>query len=111
MKIDELKWILNFDEVEITLNPYFLSNEFEDKGNVVLIKKNSDSNLRLSELKDICYQCPDLENHPDLVLMVLFNFDSNYIITSYTIAATKYKISSVDLKKYDNLIGEKIERT
>ncbi|PAT02027.1 hypothetical protein CI105_03970 [Candidatus Izimaplasma bacterium ZiA1] len=111
MKIEELKSVLGFDNVDITLNPYYLNNEFEDKGSVILIKEKTDSPLKLSDISDLCFQCPDLVNHEDLVLMVIINFNKDYIITSYTIAGTKYKINSNDLKKYENLIGEKIERT
>ena len=111
MKIDALKSLLGFDSVEMTLNPYFYNNEFEDKGSVILIKKRIGSTLTISDLSDLCFQCPELENHEDLVLMVIVNFNKDYIITSYTIAGSRYKINSNDLKKYENIIGEKIERT
>lgn len=109
MKLEELRIQLHFDEVLYVKNPYFYIRDYEDKAVVVLIKKEIDSELSFSNLEKICFECPDMEQHKDLVKMVLFNVNKDDKIMNYSIAASKYKVLRSDIVQYEQFVNSKIE--
>lgn len=100
---------LHFDKAHVSLNPYFFGNQYEEKGVLVLMKLESESNLEYLDIENLCFQCPTLESHPDLVSMLLFLFDKDDVIYDYSIASSKYKITRSDVLKYERMIGKKID--
>jgi len=109
MNKEELKKQLHFDEVIYVKNPYFYIRDYEDQGVLVLIKKEIGSSLSFADLDNVCFECPEIEHHNDLIKMVLFNVDKDMLIVNYSIAASKYKILRSDTIKYEKFIGKKIE--
>lgn len=100
---------IHFDKAHVSLNPYFFGNEYEEKGVLVLLKIENGSDLDYLDVENICFQCPTLESHPDLISMILFLFDSENKIYDYSIASTKFKVTRSDILKYEELIGEIID--
>lgn len=96
---------LHFDKAYISLNPYFFGNKYEEKGLLVLLKIEKDSDLDYLDIENLCFQCPTIESHPDLISMVLFLFDDSNKIYDYSIASTKYKVTRGDTLKYEEMIG------
>jgi hypothetical protein len=105
----EILELINFDKAHVSLNPYFFGNEYEEKGVLILLKIEKDSDFDYIDIENICFQCPTIESHPDLISMVLFLFDSDNLIYDYSIASTKFKVSRNDILKYEKLIGEVID--
>ena len=103
-KLEILKY-LHYDKANISLNPYFFGNDYEEKGVLVLMKLEKDSDLDYLEIEDICFQCPVIEGHPELISMVLFLFDKDDKIYDYSIASSKFKITRSDFLKYEKMIG------
>ena len=100
---------IHFDKAHVSLNPYFFGNEYEEKGVLVLLKIENGSDLDYLDIENICFQCPTIESHPDLISMTLFLFDSDNKIYDYSIASTKFKVTRSDILKYEQLIGEIID--
>jgi len=100
---------IHFDKAHVSLNPYFFGNKYEEKGVLVLLKIEDGSDLDYLDIENICFQCPNMESHPDLISMVLFLFDSDNKIYDYSIASSKYKVSRSSVLNYEKLIGEVIE--
>lgn len=96
---------IHFDKAHVSLNPYFFGNEYEEKGVLVLLKIEKDSDLDYLDIENICFQCPTIHSHPDLISMILFLFDSENKIYDYSIASTKFKVTRSDMLKYEQLIG------
>lgn len=96
------------DEVEYVKNPYFYIRDYEDKGVIVLLKKDKDITMSLKDLENVCFECPDLEQHEGLIKMILFHVNKENIIHSYTIASTKYKVLRSEIILYESLIGTKL---
>ena len=96
---------LHFDKAHISLNPYFFGNEYEEKGVLVLMKLEKGSDLEYLDIENLCFQCPVIEGHPELVMMILFLFDKDDKIYDYSIASSKFKISRSDVLKYEQMIG------
>lgn len=96
---------LHFDKAHISLNPYFFGNEYEEKGILVLMKLEKDSDLDYLDIENLCFQCPVIEGHPELIIMILFLFDKDEKIYDYSIASSKFKISRSDFLKYEKMIG------
>lgn len=109
MKLNELMSELHFDEVLFVKNPYFYIRDYEDKGVIVLLKKDKDVGITFEKLKNVCFECPDMEYHKSLVKMVLFNVDKDNKIVNYSIASSKYKVLRSDILKYEKYIGYKLE--
>lgn len=107
-KIEILEKI-HFDKAHVSLNPYFFGNEYEEKGVLVLLKIEKDSDLDYLDIENICFQCPAIESHPELISMVLFLFNNENIIYTYSIASTKFKVSRNEILKYEELIGKRID--
>jgi len=107
-KIEILK-LLHFDKAHVSLNPYFFGNKYEEKGVLVLLKIEEGSDFEYLDIENICFQCPTIESHPDLISMILFLFDSDNKIYDYSIASTKFKVTRSTILKYETLIGEVIE--
>lgn len=103
-KIEILKKI-HFDKAHVSLNPYFFGNKYEEKGVLVLLKIENGSDLDYLDIENICFQCPTLESHPDLISMILYLFDSDNRIYDYSIASTKFKVTRSDILKYEQMIG------
>ncbi|MBN2604504.1 MAG: hypothetical protein JXR62_01615 [Bacilli bacterium] len=101
--------ILHFDKAHVSLNPYFFGNQYEEKGVLVLLKIEKDSNLEYLDIENLCFQCPTLESHPDLISMLLFLFDKDDVIYDYSIASSKYKITRKETLQYEQMIGKKID--
>lgn len=100
---------IHFDKAHVSLNPYFFGNEYEEKGVLVLLKTENGSNFDYLDIENVCFQCPTIESHPNLISMVLFLFDSDNRIYDYSIASTKFKVNRSDVLKYEELIGEIID--
>ncbi len=100
---------IHFDKAHVSLNPYFFGNEYEEKGVLILLKIEKGSDLDYLDIENICFQCPTIESHPDLISMILFLFDSDNKIYDYSIASTKFKVTRSDILKYEELIGEIID--
>ncbi|GEM_PF-2866431 len=100
---------LHFDKTHISLNPYFFGNEYEEKGVLVLMKLTKGSDLDYLDIDNICFQCPKMESHPQLVTMILYLFNKDNKIYDYSIAASKYKITRSDSLKYEKIIGTIID--
>ncbi|MCK5761810.1 MAG: hypothetical protein KAH16_02795 [Candidatus Izimaplasma sp.] len=96
---------LHFDKAYISLNPYFFGNELEEKGVLVLTKLEKGSDLDYLDIENICFQCLEIVDHPELIMMILFLFDKNNKIYDYSIAASKFKITRSDFLKYEEMIG------
>ncbi|MCK5762348.1 MAG: hypothetical protein KAH16_05570 [Candidatus Izimaplasma sp.] len=96
---------LHFDKAHSSLNPYFFGNEYEEKGVLVLMKLEKGSDLDYLDIDNICFQCPVIEGHPELIMMILFLFDKNNKIYDYSIASSKFKINRSDILKYEEMIG------
>lgn len=109
MRLQELINQLHFDEVIYVKNPYFYIRDYEDKGVIVLIKKEKNSDLQFRDLENICFECPEIENHSELIRMVLFNVSKEDKIVSYSIASSKYKILRSDILKYEKFINIELE--
>lgn len=105
----ELLELVHFDKAHVSLNPYFFGNEYEEKGVLILLKIEEGSNLDYLDIENICFQCPNMEAHPDLISMVLLLFDKDNVIYDYSIAASKYKVTRSTVLMYEKLIGEVIE--
>ncbi len=105
----EILEMIHFDKAHVSLNPYFFGNEYEEKGVLVLLKIETDSDFDYLDIEDICFQCPTIESHPDLISMILFLFDSDNKIYDYSIASTKFKVTRSDILNYEKLIGEVID--
>jgi len=95
--------------LQASVVPYFFKNGAEEKGVLILMKLEKGSDLDYLDIENICFQCPIIENHPELISMILFLFDENNIIYDYSIAASKYKITRSDTLKYEKMIGVKID--
>lgn len=100
---------IHFDKAHVSLNPYFFGNEYEEKGVLVLLKIENGSDLDYLDVENICFQCPTIESHPDLISMILFLFDNENKIYDYSIASCKFKVTRSDILKYEELIGEIID--
>lgn len=100
---------LRFDKAAVSFNPYYFSNDYEEKGVLVLYKIREGSDLDYQEIDNLCFQCAEIITHDDLVSMVLFLFDKDDIIYNYNIAASKYKVSRNDIVMFEELLGEKID--
>jgi len=109
MKLEELKNSLHFDEVIYIKNPYFYIRDYEDKGAIVILKKDKKINISYAELQDVCFECPDLEKHEGIIRMVIFSVDENDVIKNYSIAASMFKVLRSDILKYEKFISRKIE--
>jgi hypothetical protein len=96
---------MHFDKAHVSLNPYFFGNKYEEKGVLVLLKLEKDSDLDYLDIENICFQCTSSVSHPDLISMILFLFDSENKIYDYSIASTKFKVTRSDFMKYEQLIG------
>ena len=107
-KLDIIKE-LHFDKAHISLNPYFFENEYEEKGVLVLMKLEEGSDLDYLDIENLCFQCPVIEGHPELIMMILFLFDKDDKIYDYSIASSKFKITRSDIIKYERMIGIKID--
>ncbi|MFK5883122.1 MAG: hypothetical protein QM489_02155 [Candidatus Izemoplasma sp.] len=107
---EEIMKQLYFDKVEISLNPYHFKDPYEEKGSLVLLKLEQGSNLQYKDIKDICFQCPPLEVHEDLIRMVTFNFDKDNVITSYVISATKFKVLRDEILRFEKIVGQILEK-
>lgn len=105
----EILNLIHFDKAHVSLNPYFFGNEYEEKGVLVLLKIEMGSDLDYLEIENICFQCPTMESHPDLISMVLFLFNNENKIYDYSIASSKFKLKRSDISKYEKLIGEIID--
>ena len=105
----EILELIHFDKAHVSLNPYFFGNEYEEKGVLVLLKLEKDSDLDYLDIENICFQCTSIVSHPDLISMVLFLFDSENKIYDYSIASTKFKVTRSDFMKYEQLIGVVID--
>ena len=110
MKKEEMMKKMYFDKVDISLNPYHFKDPYEEKGSLVFMKVEPGSTLQYKDIKDICFQCPPLEIHEDLIQMVTFNFDKDDVITSYAISATKYKVLRDEILRFEELIGITLEK-
>ena len=71
---------IHFDKAHVSLNPYFFGNKYEEKGVLILLKIEKDSDFDYLDIENICFQCPTIESHPDLISMVLFLFNNENII-------------------------------
>jgi len=100
---------LHFDKAHISMNPYFFGNDYEEKGVLVLMKLEEGSDLDYLDIENICFQCPVIEGHPELLLMILFLFDEDNKIYDYSIASSQFKITRNDILKYENMIGKVID--
>jgi hypothetical protein len=109
MKLESIKEQLHFDEVVYVKNPYFYIRDYEDKGAIVVLKKEKNVDVPYKQLKNVCFECPDLEHHEGIIRMVIFSVGSVNQIKSYSIGASKYKILRSDIEKYEKLMGEIIE--
>jgi len=105
----ELVRQLFMDEVTYVANPYFYIRDYEDKGVYVLIKKEKDVDVSYLDLKEVCFECPDMEQHRGIIKMVLFHVKEEKEIYKYTIAASKEKVLRSDVLQYETLIGMKVE--
>ncbi len=105
----EVLELLHFDKAHVSLNPYFFGNKYEEKGVLILLKIEKDSDLDYLDIENICFQCPTIESHPDLISMVLFLFNSENEIYDYSIASAQFKVTRSDILKYEQLIGEIID--
>mgnify|MGYP006866709209 CR=1 FL=1 len=109
MTKNELCDLLHFDQVEDSMNPYFFLNNYEEKGVIILMKTKKGRKIDLSEMEELCFQCPMIEVHEDVEKMVLFLFDKDNKIYDYSIAATKFKITRNEILKYEEMIGKIID--
>lgn len=109
MTKDALRDGLHFDQVEYSMNPYFFLNAYEEKGVIILMKVKKGCKIDLSDIEELCFQCPMIEVHENLEKMVLFLFDKEDKIYDYSIAATKFKITRNELLKYEEMIGQIID--
>jgi len=100
---------LHFDKAHISMNPYFFGNDYEEKGVLVLMKLKEGSDLDYLDIENICFQCPIIEGHPELLLMLLLLFDEENKIYDYSIASSQFKITRSDILKYENMIGTIID--
>ncbi len=99
----------NFDKAHISLNPYFFGNDYEEKGVLVLMKLEKDSDLDYLDIENLCFQCPVIEGHEELITMILYLFDKDNKIYDYSIASSKFKITRSDFLKYEKMIGTIID--
>ncbi len=100
---------LHFDKAITSINPYFFGNEYEEKGVLVLMKIEENTDFDLDDIEELCFQCPSFVSHPHLIKMVLFLFDKDNFIYDYSIAGSKYKITRSEIVLYEELLGEKID--
>jgi len=105
----EILNILHYDKAHISLNPYFFGNDYEEKGVLVLMKLEKDSDLDYLDIENVCFQCPVIEVHKELVSMILYLFDKDNKIYNYSIASSKFKITRSDFLKYEKMIGTIID--
>ena len=106
---DDFRKQLYMDEITYVNNPYFYVKDYEDKGVFVLIKKTKDADISYIDLKEVCFECPDMEIHEGIIKMVLFHVNEKDEIYNYTIATSKEKVMRNDILKYENYIGMKVE--
>jgi hypothetical protein len=109
MTRDDFRKQLYMDEITYVSNPYFYVKDYEDKGVFVLIKKTKDADISYIDLKEVCFECPDMEVHEGIIKMVLFHVNQNNEIYKYTIAASKEKVMRDDTIKYEQYVGMKVE--
>ena len=109
MTKQEMLQQLYMDEITYIGNPYFYIRDYEDKGVYVLIKKEKDVDISYLDLKEVCFECPNMEHHKGIIKMVLFHVNENLEIYKYTIASSKEKVLRSDVLKYENYIGKKVE--
>lgn len=109
MIIEDIKKELHFDEAIYVKNPYFYIRDYEDKGVIVFIKKERNQTVHFENLENVCFECPDIEDHPHVNRMVLFSINKENQIINYRIASTKEKILRSDCLKYEQYIGKIIE--
>jgi len=109
MTKEELLQQLYMDEITYVSNPYFYIRDYEDKGVYVLIKKEKDQDISYLDLKEVCFECPDMERHKGIFKMILFHVNEQKEIYKYTIASSKEKVMRSDVLKYENYIGMKVE--
>jgi len=105
----ELLNSLHFDKSYVALNPYYFGNKYEEKGILIMMKVVEDSDLDLSDLDDLCFQCLNFVEHEDLIKMVLFLYDKDNVIYDYNIAGSKYKVSRSEIQTYEKVIGVTID--
>lgn len=110
MRKEEMMKKMYFNKVEISYNPYHFKDNNEEKGSLIFMKLEKGSSLVLKDIEDICFQCPPLESHPDLIQMVNFNFDKDNVIRSYSIIATKYKVLREEILRFEAMVGITIEK-
>ena len=73
------------------------------------VKKEKDVDVSYLDLKEVCFECPDMEQHRGIIKMVLFHVKEEKEIYKYTIAASKEKVLRSDVLQYETLIGMKVE--
>lgn len=108
MNKEDLKKQLYMDEITYVSNPYFYIKDYEDKGVYVVIKKDKDTDISYLDLKEVCFECPDMEHHKGILKMVLFHVNEDNEVYKYTIASSKQKVVRSDVLKYEKFIGQKV---
>lgn len=109
MTKQEMQRQLFMDEITYIGNPYFYIRDYEDKGVYITIKKEKGADVSYLDLKEVCFECPNMESHKGILKMILFHINEKEEIYKYTIASSKEKVLRSDILKYEKYIGMKVE--
>jgi len=109
LTLKEIKERLFMDEVLYIKNPYYFIRDYEDKAVVVALKKEKDSAITYADLENICFDCPNLEQHQGVIKLIIFQVDGENKIKGYSIGASLYKILRSDILQYETIIGNLVE--